>query len=275
MTSSLLGVEWSQGIEDAWSDVATFVPKLVAFLAILFIGWLVAKALARAARGVLERVGFNAAIERGGIKKALESSPYDAAELIGKLIFYALMLLVLQMAFGVFGDNPVSDLIHGVIAYLPKVIAAIVIIVVAAAIASVAKEMIASALGGLGYGEMLATLASIAIVTVGVFAALSQLEIAPAIINGLFYAILAVVAGSAVVAVGGGGIQPMRQRWQNALDRYDEEKPRFRQEMEAAKQRRVAAGAAAGSGETSMVAGEGSADMTRSPASEQAPHHIG
>jgi hypothetical protein len=94
--------------------------------------------------------------------------------------------------------------------------AAIVIIVVATAIASVAKEMI--------------------------------------------------VAGSAIVAVGGGGIQPMRQRWQNALDRYDEEKPRLRHEVQAAKQRRA-------SGETSMVAGQGNADMTRSP--EQAPHHIG
>jgi hypothetical protein len=156
-------------------------------------------------------------------------------------------------------------MIHGVIAYLPKVIAAIVIIVVAAAIANVAKEMISSALGGLGYGEMLATIASIAIVTVGVFAALSQLEIAPAIINSLFYAILAVVAGSAIVAIGGGGVQPMRQRWQNALDRYDEEKPRFRQEVQAAKQRRA-------SGETPMVAGRGSADMTRT--AERAPHDI-
>jgi hypothetical protein len=268
---ALLGVEWSQGIEDAWSDVATFVPKLVAFLAILFIGWLVAKALARAARGLLERIGFNAAIERGGIKKALEGSQYDASELTGKLIFYGLMLLVLQMAFGVFGDNPVSDLIHGVIAYLPRVLAAIVIIVVAAAIASVAKEMIGNALGGLGYGEMLGTIASIAIVTVGVFAALSQLEIAPAIINSLFYAILAVIAGSAIVAIGGGGIQPMRQRWQNALDRYDEEKPRFRQQMQASKEQR-AAQAAAG---TPMVAGQGSADMARSPEHEQAPHQYG
>jgi len=266
----LLGVEWSQGIEDAWSDVATFVPKLVAFLAIMFIGWLVARALARVARGVLERVGFNAAIERGGIAKALERSPYDAAEMVGKLIFYGLMLLVLQMAFGVFGDNPISDLIHGVIAYLPKVLAAIVIIVVAAAVAQVAKEMIGSALGGLGYGEMLGTIASIAIVTVGVFAALSQLEIAPAIINGLFYAILAVLAGSAIVAIGGGGIQPMRQRWQNALDRYDEEKPRLRHEMEAAKQRRQSTAAA---GETPMVAGTGSADMSRSQ--ERAPFEIG
>ena len=56
--------------------------------------------------------------------------------MISKIVFYALFLIVLVLAFGVFGPNPVSDLLEGVIAYLPKVIAAIIIIVVAAAIAA-------------------------------------------------------------------------------------------------------------------------------------------
>jgi hypothetical protein len=268
----LLAVEWSQGVEDAWSDVATFVPKLVAFLAILFIGWIVARLIARVVHKLLERVNFESALEKSGITRALERSDYDATGLVSKVVFYALMLIVLQLAFGVFGDNAVSDMIDGVIAYLPRVIAALVILVVAVTIANVARELISGALGGLGYGQMLAMIASVAIITVGVFAALSQLEIAPAIINGLFYAILAIVAGSAIVAIGGGGIQPMRQRWQNALDRYDEEKPRFRQEMDMARQRRASdAGARA---EAASVAGRGSAEVTRSRSTEQAPHEI-
>lgn len=258
-SAGLVGVEWGQGLDDAWSDVATFLPKLVAFLVIMFIGYFVAKTLAKVVGRVLETVGFDKVIERGGIKQALAKSPYDASTLVGKIIFYSLLLIVLQMAFGVFGDNPVSDMIAGVISYLPKVIVAIVIVVVAAAIANVAKEMISAALGGLGYGDLLGMIASMAIVTVGVFAALSQLQIAPAIINGLFYAILAVFAGSAIVAIGGGGIQPMRQRWENTLARYDEEKPRMRQEMQAAKGRR-----------DQVVAGQGGVDLSRSE--EQSPH---
>ena len=78
---------------------------------------------------VLERVGFDKAVERGGVKKALATSKYDASDLLSKVIFYGLFLIVLQMAFGVFGTNPVSDLLKGVIAYLPKVIAAVLIIV--------------------------------------------------------------------------------------------------------------------------------------------------
>jgi hypothetical protein len=69
---------------------------------------------------------------------------------------------------------------------------------------------------------------------VGGFAALSQLQIAPAIINGLFYGVLAIVVGSAVIAIGGGGIQPMQQRWQSALARWDQEKPQMQQQMNGA-----------------------------------------
>jgi hypothetical protein len=235
--SPILAVEWSQGIEDAWSDVASFVPKFLGFLVILLVGYFIAKLIAKAADAILERVGFDRAVERGGIKKALDRSKYDASDILSKVIFYALFLIVLQMAFGVFGDNPISDLLEGVIAYLPKVIAAIIIVVIAAAIAAAARELIDATLGGLSYGKMLANVVGIAIVVVGVFAALNQLQIAPAIVNGLFYALLAIIVGSAVIAIGGGGIGPMRSRWENALAKYDQEKPRMQAAAQGSKQR--------------------------------------
>ena len=54
-----LAVEFQGGIENAWSNVATFVPKLVAALVIVVVGWVVAKALASLLNKVLERVGFD------------------------------------------------------------------------------------------------------------------------------------------------------------------------------------------------------------------------
>ena len=234
MTRVVAAIEFGQGVEDAWSGIASFVPKLLGFLVILAIGYFVAKAISKAIDAVLERVGFDNAVERGGIKHALAKSKYDASDLLAKVVFYGLFLLVLQMAFGVFGANPVSDLLASVIAYLPKVFVAAVIVVVAAAIAAGVKELVGNALGGLSYGKTLATAASVAIVVIGVFAALNQLQIAPAIVNGLFYAILAVVVGSAIIAIGGGGIQPMRNRWDAALQKYDAEKPHLQREMDGA-----------------------------------------
>mgnify|MGYP003133179794 CR=1 FL=1 len=219
----MYAVEWSQGIEDAWTNVAEFFPKLIAFFLILLIGWIVARALGKAFNAVLERVGFDDAVERGGIKSALAKSKYDASDLVGKVVYYALFLLVLQAAFGVFGQNPISEMINSVIAYLPKVFVAIVIIVVAAAVAAAVKDLVQNSLSGLDYGNALATIASTLIIVIGVFAALDQLEIAPAIVTGLFYAMLAIVVGSAVIAIGGAGVTEMRPYVRRALERADSE----------------------------------------------------
>lgn len=238
---SLLGaVEWSNGIEDAWARTASFVPKFIGFLLILGIGYVVSKALAKAIDAVLERTGFDRAVERGGVRKALANSRYDASDIVGKVVFYGLMLFVLQLAFGIFGANPVSDLITGVIAFLPKLLAAIVIVVVASAIGAAVKDIVGNALSGVSYGRTLATAASISILVLGVFMALNQVEIAPEIVNALFYGIVAIVVGSAIVAIGGGGIQPMRARWEKALNRWDEEQPRLRSEIEQARMEREA-----------------------------------
>lgn len=235
--SQTLAIEWSQGIEDAWSDVASFIPKLVGFLVILIVGYFVVKAIAKIADAILERVGFDRAVERGGIGRAMARSDYDASDVLSKIIFWALFLIVLQLAFGIFGPNPISDVIDGIIGYLPLVIAAIFILVIAAAISAVVRELVDASIGGLSYGPAVANGAAIAVMTIGVFAALDQLNIAPAIVTGLFYALLAIVVGIAVVAVGGAGIRPMQVRWERALSRYDAESSRLRAEARGSKER--------------------------------------
>src|SRR5918992_3467047 len=118
--------EFRNGLGDAWASIATFLPKLIGFLLILVIGYFVAKAIARILDGILERVGFDKWVERGGIGRALERSSYDASDLLSKIVYYVVFLFVLQMAFGIFGPNPISDLLSGVIAYLPKLFVALI-----------------------------------------------------------------------------------------------------------------------------------------------------
>ena len=139
-------------LNDMWRSVATFTPKLVAFLLILIIGLIVAKLISKAVDKILERVGFDRAVERGGVKRALANSRYDASTIAGKIVYYALVLFVLQLAFGVFGPNPVSNLLTGVIAFLPKLFVALIIVVVASAIAAAVRDLLSNSLSGLSYG---------------------------------------------------------------------------------------------------------------------------
>ena len=220
----------TKALDSAWVTVATFVPKLIGFIVILLIGLIIAKVIAKAIAKVLEKVGFDKVVERGGVKKVLAKSSMDASDIVGKLIYYTLVLFVLQLAFGVFGPNPISELITAMIAFLPKVIVAIVIIVIAAAIAAAAKTLIEGTLGGLSYGKVLANIASLFILGLGVIAALNQVDIATTVTTPVLIAVLATLAGVVIVGAGGGLVKPMQIRWEKYLTNAEAEAPRIRQE---------------------------------------------
>ncbi|AIG74191.1 MULTISPECIES: mechanosensitive ion channel family protein [Amycolatopsis] len=241
-TSALAAVDFGQGVSSAWSSVATFVPKLLAFLVILFIGWLIAKALSKAVSMVLEKVGFNRLLERGGFKQMLARSQFDASGIISKIVYYAILLIALQFAFGVFGPNPVSALLNDIVAWLPRAIVAIVIVVIAGAVAKAVKDLIGNALGGVSYGKVLATIASVFIWGLGAIAALNQIGVATAVTMPVLIAVLATVGGIAVVGVGGGLIKPMQQRWETWLGRAEAEIPAAKAQAEAYQRGREDAG---------------------------------
>ncbi|MFI2351968.1 hypothetical protein ACH492_34205 [Streptomyces sp. NPDC019443] len=223
-----LTVDFGQGITDAWSAVARFVPKFIGFLVILLIGWLVAKLVARGADQLLRRVGFERLSERSGVANALHGSKYDATGILVKILYYGILLIALQLGFGVFGPNPVSGMINSVVGWLPKAIVACVIVVVALAIARAVRDIVQGALGETSYGKILSTVAWASIVALGVIAALSQAEIATSVTGPVLTAALASMAGILIVGVGGGLINPMRHRWERWLSAAEQEAARAR-----------------------------------------------
>jgi hypothetical protein len=235
---------YTGGVAAAWTAVITFVPRLIAALVIFAIGYFIAKAVRTLIDKGLERVGFDRAIERGGIKRAMAQSGHDASDMVAMLGYYTVMLFTLQLAFGAFGPNPISALINNVIAFLPNVFVAMAIIVIAAYVASAVRDIVRGMVGGLSYGGTLANVGSGAILVIGVFAALTQLQIAPAIVLGLFYSMLAIIVGSAIVAIGGGGIVPMRSVWERTMTRVEQEAPRVADEVNNAARLRVEPGGA-------------------------------
>lgn len=249
--------QFQQGLGDAWSTVATFIPQFIAFALILIVGMVVAKAVARALSTVLERVGFDRMVERGGVERALDRSEYDASDLLAKLVFYVVALFVLQLAFGIFGPNPISELLTGVIGYLPRIFVAILIVVIGSAIAAAVREVIEAAIGGLSSGRALANIAAGAVLVIAGFAALNQLQIAPAIVNGLFYALLAIVVGASVVAFGGGGIPVARRYVERWAEKADEEQQKLSAEAEGAEERIQARAEQGGSQAKGQTSGDG------------------
>src|SRR5512140_1583026 len=130
-----------QGVEQAWTTFMTFIPKLLLAVIVLVAGYFIAKLLSRGLIMVLHKTGFDRLVERGGIKRVLARTQYDASSLLGKILFYGVLLVALQFAFGVFGPNPVSDILNRLVAYLPNVFVAVVIVIVASGIAKAVKDI--------------------------------------------------------------------------------------------------------------------------------------
>ncbi|MCU1483242.1 MAG: Conserved helix repeat-containing protein [Subtercola sp.] len=221
-------------LQNGLAAVIAFVPLLLLALVILIVGLIVAKVIQKAISKLLTRVGFDRAVERGGIKKALERSKFDASDIVAKIVYYALVLFVLQFAFGVFGPNPISDLLGAIISYIPKILVAIVIVIIAAAIAAAVKTLIQGTLGGLSYGKVLANIASIFILFLGVTAALNQVGIADTVTTPILITVLAIIGGVLIVGVGGGLIKPMQARWDSWLHTAEAEAPKVSQQIDAA-----------------------------------------
>jgi hypothetical protein len=194
-----LAVDFETPISNGFSTVATFIPKLIGFLLILVIGYFIAKLIAKVVDKVLERVGFDGMVERGGIKKAMAKSKYDASDIVSKLVFFAIFIPVLSAAIGTLGIQALQEPLAAFIALIPRIIVAIVLVVIGAVIAGAVKTLIQNTLGGLSYGKVLANAASILILLGFVKSALDQVGIATSVTGPLLYAILGTVAGVLIV----------------------------------------------------------------------------
>ncbi|MBV2362746.1 hypothetical protein ACFPZ0_18480 [Streptomonospora nanhaiensis] len=213
-----------QGLSDAWGAVATFVPRLAAFLVILILGWIIAKFIGRMVGKALGKVGLDRALDRSGVGEYFRRGRYSASELCGKIVYYVGLLIVLQLAFSVFGpNNPITQLLNNVVSWIPLAIVALVIVVVAAMIAKAARDIVSSALAGLSYGRFLANAVGVFIMALGVIAALNQIGVATTVTQPVLIAVLATVGGILVVGVGGGLVRPMQQRWASWLDAAERE----------------------------------------------------
>lgn len=222
-------IEWEDGIADAWSQIAGFIPKLAVFLVVLIIGWLIAKLVARALGVVLEKIGFGRLLDKAGAGDALASTQIEPISLVTKLAYYFVLLIALQLALSAFGPtNPVSQIVNDIVAWLPKAFVAIVIVIVVAAVANAVRDILGASLGGVSYGHVLTKIVTAFILALGVIAALNQVGIGLSVTLPVLIAVLATVGGILVVGVGGaliGVARPRLELWVAGLERESASRP--------------------------------------------------
>ena len=217
----MLGVSFAQGIEEAWANVATFVPKLAAAVATLLVGWLVACALRRAVRSALRLLRFDDLVDRSGLGQWVDRlGTDDASGILARLVFAAVMLITLQLAVEVLGQTQLQVALTSVVSFLPKLAAAVFIVVITGLAASRIGEITERALAKVSYGPAVSRGSSAAVWIVGGFASVDQLGVAENIVSTLFQATVYTVGMILVIKFGVGGVASARDRfWPRLYDR--------------------------------------------------------
>ena len=212
--------DWRGPLESTFELVTDFVPKLALFLLILVVGLFVAKRIRRLIHKVLTRIKFDDYIDKSGIGAPLERAGFaDSGRFVAQLIYYLIVLMVLQMAFNVFGDNPITDALEGLVDWLPKLVVAIVLVIIGGLVANVVGDLVRGATTGQNYGDFVTRLATIGVWVFFGLAAIDQVEIGEDLVDTLTTAIFASLTGILVIKYGVGGIWAARDRfWPNVYD---------------------------------------------------------
>lgn len=207
------------GLTEAWTSIVLYTPRIVGALLILLVGWLLATLLRRLAARLLAAVRFDRALEMAGVHRAAEESPYDAKGIVAGVVYWLVLLVTFQLVADTLGATALSAALTGLIGFLPQVLVAVVIVLVALAFAKFVAGVVAANAGE--RGTIGARIAYWSIVGFGAFAALNQLQVAEPIVTALFYATLATVGLVMVIAFGVGGIPAAREMTGRWLHRGD------------------------------------------------------
>ncbi len=195
--------------------IFTFIPKLIGFLVILLIGWIVASAISKAVTFLLKKVGFDRLSQRIGLDQMSQRAgiSLDAAGILGKVVYWFIFLIFLVPAVDTLGISAVSNILNQIIAYIPNVFVAILILLIGAFVATIAADVVRGGASSarLGNASLLANIVRYAILGFVALIALEQLGIAPALLNILFTAVVGAAALAAGLAFGLGGQDTARK----------------------------------------------------------------
>jgi len=198
--------------------VLVFVPLLLGFLLILLVGYIIAAALSKAVTFLLRKIGFDNLANRIGLSRLEQNMGVrlDAAGILGKIVFWFIFLVFLVPATNALGLTAVSGILNTMIAYIPNVFVAILVLFLGTLAATFVADIVrgATASTNIGNSNLFANVARYAIIGFAALIALEQLQIAPALLNILFTAIIGALAIAFGLAFGLGG-QDAARRWLN------------------------------------------------------------
>src|SRR3954468_8877664 len=214
-----LGTAIVTGIAAAFAAFFSALPSVIGALLVLAIGWIVAGWIGGLLARGLRVIRFDELADRSGATMFLERAGItaDPAAVLGGIVKWYVRLVFVLMAANAVGLTAVSTVVNEILAFIPNLLVAVLILAAFAWLAGLARGFVRAAVGGTSMpnGDAIASLAYVTVFAFGIVAAANQLGIAATLINTLFAGVVAALALAFGLAFGLGGREEAAQIWRD------------------------------------------------------------
>jgi hypothetical protein len=217
----------------------SYLPQLISALIVLLVGYIIAKILDTVIAKGLRNAKVDQRLTSGGggryvEKLAPQGSP---SKLVGLVVFWVIMLFVISSAIGTLNIPALTGFMNQVLAYLPNVIAALLIFIIAAAVAGAVSGIAHRTMGDTPTGKVVRAAVPVLIMAIAVFMILTQLGIAPAIVITTYIALIGALALASALAFGLGGRDAAAELINSGYRKAQDQTDQVRQDMATGKDR--------------------------------------
>ena len=236
---SVHALDVGNSLQNAFDSFFGYLPKILGFLVILLVGYLIAKVVKKLVAKVAQKLKVDETLTNspaGGMVEKVTPGGRPS-RLIGAVAFWLIFLFALTAAIGALQIPAVTQFMNQVLAYLPNVIAAVIIFVVAAAVAGAAVALVQRTMGDTPTGKLVETVVPGIIMAIAVFMILTQLGIAPAIVMITYTALVGFLALTGALAFGLGGRDVASELWDKAYNKGQEKTDQAQQDVQKGRQR--------------------------------------
>lgn len=205
--------DWSlittQALQGAWEEILLFLPNLIAAIIIFILGWFIAIWIGKLVAGILNKLKFDRIFEKTGWKEALSNADVkvEPSSFIGAVCKWILVIVFLMIVTDIMGWVAFAGLLAKIIAWMPNLLVAIIILVVAIIIADIVEKLVKVSVKKMGVSSV-NFLGSIVKWSIYIFAGLAvllQLGITPKIVEVLIMGLVGTVTLALGLSFGLGG----------------------------------------------------------------------
>ena len=239
MSLTIAAVDIGASLQRALDTFFAFIPRLIGFLIVLAIGYIVARVVKTVIVKLLQKVGLDRAMHSGSVGEYVNKAAPDLSpsRIIGAVAFWFIFLGALSIAVSQLGIPALNNFVEAIAAYLPNVVAAVLIFVIAGVIAAAVGGLVARTMGDTPTGKVVGSVVPVLVMAIATFMILNQLKIAPEIVTITYAALIGGLFLAMALAFGLGGREVAARMLGDAYDKGQREKGQVKQDMDTGKQR--------------------------------------